>query len=126
MTVRDATLAGMEVTPGCLRVSLLTDEGLTSVDMPLDAAAHHALGPLLTLHGHHHRCFGHVDVGVGLLLRTVDVLAGSLPRLVVRPEADPPLWLRLPDAEIALTTLDACCLLCSQRLPIALDHAPTT
>lgn len=61
-------------------------------------------------------------MGVGLLLQTVETLAGAPPRLVVRPGADPPLWLRLPDAEVALGILDACCLLCSQRLTIAIEE----
>ncbi len=125
MTTLRATLAGVGIEPGGVRVDLLTVEGLTRVCLPLDAAAQQALGPLLAVHAHRPGCPGHLDVGVGLLLRTVQTLTGSPPRLVVLPDADPPVRLRVPGADVALGPLDACCLLCSQQLAVAVDPAPT-
>lgn len=125
MTARTAAeLAGIEVGRGSVRVDLLTDNGVTSVALPLDAASHRALPAVLTLHGHGRGCPGQVDVHVGLLLRVLHLAATGTPELVLRPRARPPVSLRLSGAagvEVALGTLDACCLLCSCRVPIRVD-----
>ncbi len=87
-------------------------------------ASHQALRAVLALYTHSHRCPGHVDVHIGLLLGVVAALHGGPPQLVVCRDTDQPIRLRLPDrqgAELALGVLDACSLLCSQRVPIIVD-----
>lgn len=119
-----AHLAGIDVAGDRVRFDLLTSDGVTCVTMPLDAAHHQALRAVLALYTHSHGCPGHVDVHVGLLLGVVAALDGGRPQLVVHRDTDQPIRLRLHDresVELALGALDACSLLCSQRLPTVVD-----
>ncbi len=106
-----------------------------TIQILLDAAGHchdveirlslrtlQALPHILALAGHDLGCVNNMDLGVGLLLRTVEALGGTSAAIVIRARPTAAFWLRIatPDgaSTLDLDVLDGFALLASRRLPI--------
>lgn len=124
-------LTGVTLAEAETRLHLLGEEGAVTLAVPMDDAELQALRHVIALHGHAHDCPGTVDLGDGLLRRSLAALGVRATTLLVRPSRPPALWLRLWHPEglrhVDLGTLDACALLLRRRMPVEVlvDHEPT-